>query len=104
MNMSDSTPIPVYKKRWVVRQNELDILQEKAERRGLRVQIVARPGESFEIGAADCEIADDQFGIWVLGDSRLSPEEDIEFFHEVDDAWNERRQTGGTKEAPNLTI
>lgn len=65
---------------------------------------MANPGDSFEIGAADCNIADDRLGVWVLGDSPLTPSDDIAFFHEVDDAWTERRQSSGTKEAPTAAM
>lgn len=99
--MTDSTQIPAYKQPWVVdNQAELKILQTKAEGHGFRVEIVAKPGECLPIGSAECEIGEGQFGVWVLGDTKLSPEDGIAFFHEVDDAWQDHRRTGGTKEAP----
>ncbi len=52
--MSNSTQAPTYKQPWVVdNQAELEILQTKAEGHGLRVDIVAKPGECFPIGSAD---------------------------------------------------
>lgn len=99
--MTDSTQAPAYKQPWVIdNQAELEILKAKAEGHGLKVEIVANPGDFFEIGSADCQIGDGQFGVWVLGDTPLSAKDGINFFHEVDDAWQEHRQTGGTKEAP----
>lgn len=42
-SMLDTTSTPAYKKPWVVQKDELDILQAKAEGRGLKVEIVDIP-------------------------------------------------------------
>lgn len=86
-----SQPI-LYKKPWVIDKDELDILRNITVSHGLSVQIVAQPGDGFEIGAADCQIYEDQLGIWVLGDKKLDPADDIELFHEIDDAWQASRK------------
>lgn len=82
-----------YKKPWVIERVDLTILIETAIKYGLMTEIGARAGDCMvtNVGCGEATIEQGQIGVWVYSIEPFEIEQDLSFFHDVDNAIRTRQ-------------